>query len=190
MALKKHLVDLNLGYTTLEWNTICGMLDATYFCYKKENRMGGSELYKKELLKKIKDFSNKEMLTPKFLNMPNNENMLMGIKIAFLLLFNKEFEYPFNNILKSKTFNKLKEECFMENSELGEGVHIGDEYFYGFIRALWGWDKMDQNYKWAGFINKKAKESTYDEINNNWRHIGNWRDFVSNIQMNRIYTDE
>ena len=212
--LKKHLANLNLGYTNLEWNAICGMLDATFFCYDR-NGLNGSMSYKhnikKILLKWIRDYGTKEMLTPRFLNMFNNKDKVMEFKKDVLLFFYKAFDFQDrgawltrNNIFKLENkdsldalcaehpmLNHLKEEWFVERSEeLGEGVCFGDEYFYGFIRALWGWIKMDEDWKWVGFRNREAQIARYNSDTDEFDYFENWRDFTSDIKVNRLNTDE
>lgn len=212
--LKKHLVNLNLGYTNLEWNAICGILDATFFCYDR-SRLSGSMSHKhnikKILLKWIRDYETKEMLTPRFLNMFNNKDKVMEFKKDVLLFFYKAFDFQDrgawltrNNIFKLENkdsldalcaehpmLNHLKEEWFVERSEeLGEGVCFGDEYFYGFIRALWGWIKMDEDWKWVGFRNREAQIVHYNSDTDESDYFENWRDFTSDIKVNRLNTDE
>ena len=212
--LKKHLVNLNLGYTNLEWNAICGMLDATFFCYDR-NGLNGSMSYKhnikKILLKWVRNYGTKEMLTPRFLNMFNNKDKVMEFKRDVLLFFYKAFDFQDrgawltrNNIFKLENrdnldalcaehpmLNNLKEEWLVERSEeLGDGVCFGDEYFYGFIRALWGWIKMDEDWKWVGFRNREAQIARYNSDTDEFDYHENWRDFVSDVKVNRLNTDE
>lgn len=211
--LKKHLVNLNLGYSNLEWNVICGMLDATFFCYYR-NGLGGSMSYKtnikKILLKWVKDFETKEMLTPRFLNMFNDKDKVISMKKDFLLFFYKAFDFQANgawltykNIFELKdedkwielfnkfpTLNELRKEILVEDRELGEGVCFGDEYFYGFIRCLWGWIKMDENWKWVGFKNEEPQRFIYSEDEGDWMELSDWRDFITNVKINRLNTDE
>ena len=211
--LKKHLANLNLGYTNLEWNAICGMLDATFFCYDG-NGLGGSMSYKhnikKILLKWVKDYETKEMLTPRFLNMFRNKDKVMEFKRDVLLFFYKVFDFQANgtwltrkNIFELKdedswielfsvlpALNELRRELFVEDRELGEEVCLGDEYFYGFIRALWGWIKMDENWKWVGFRNREAQIARYNSDIDEFDYFENWRDFTSDIKVNRLNTDE
>ena len=212
--LKKHLANLNLGYTNLEWNAICGILDATFFCYDG-NGLSGSMSYKhnikKILLKWIRDYGTKEMLTPRFLNMFNNKDKVMEFKQDTLLFFYKAFDFQdcgawltYMNIFKLEDrdsldtlcakhpmLNNLKEEwCVERSEELGEGVCFGDEYFYGFIRALWGWIKMDEDWKWVGFRNREAQIARYNIDTDEFDYHENWRDFTSDIKVNRLNTDE
>lgn len=212
--LKKHLANLNLGYTNLEWNAICGMLDATFFCYDR-NGLNGSMSYKhnikKILLKWIRDYGTKEMLTPRFLNMFNNKDKVMEFKKDVLLFFYKAFDFQDrgawltrNNIFKLENkdtldalcaehpmLNNLKEEWLVERSEeLGEEVCFGDEYFYGFIRCLWGWIKMDEDWKWVGFRNREAQIARYNSDTDEFDYFENWRDFTSDVKVNRLNTNE
>lgn len=211
--LKKHLVNLNLGYSNLEWNAICGMLDATFFCYNG-NGLGGSMSYKhntkKILLKWVKDYETKEMLTPRFFHMFHNNDSVMKLKKDFLLFFYKVFDFQANgtwltrkNIFELKdkdswielfsifpALNELRNELLVEDRELGEGVCFGDEYFYGFIRCLWGWIKMDENWKWVGFRNRKAQTVRYNSERDEYDYHENWRDFISDVKINRLNTDE
>ena len=211
--LKKHLVSLNLGYSNLEWNSICGMLDATFFCHYK-NGLGGSMSYKhnikKILLKWVKDYETKEMLTPRFFNIFHNNDSVMKLKKDFLLFFYKVFDFQANGIwltrknifeLKDEdswielfsmfpALNELRKELFVEDRELGEGVCLGDEYFYGFIRSLWGWIKMDENWKWVGFRNREVQIARYNIDTDEFDYHESWRDFTSDIKVNRLNTDE
>lgn len=211
--LKKYLVNLNLGYTNLEWNTICGMLDATFFCYDNSG-LGGSMSYKhnikKILLKWIKDFERNDMITPRFLNVLWGKDKVKEFKRDVLLFFYKVFDFQANgawlthkNIFELKdedkwiellsTFpalNELRKELLVEDRELGEGVCLGDEYLYGFIRALWGWIKMDENWKWVGFRNREAQITHYNSDINEFDYFENWRDFTSDVKVNRLNTDE
>lgn len=211
--LKKHLVNLNLGYTNLEWNAICGMLDATFFCYDNSG-LGGSMSYKhnikKILLKWIKDFERNDMITPRFLNVLWGKDKVKEFKRDVLLFFYKVFDFQANgawlthkNIFELKdedkwiellsTFpalNELRKELLVEDRELGEGVCLGDEYLYGFIRALWGWIKMDENWKWVGFRNREAQIAHYNSDIDEFDYFENWRDFTSDVKVNRFNTDE
>lgn len=212
--LKKHLVNLNLGYSNLEWNAICGILDATFFCYN--SGLSGSMSYKynikKILLKWIRDFGTKEMLMPRFLNMFWNKDKVREFKRDVILFFYKVFDFQANgtwlinkNIFELKDedswmklysrfpmLNELRKELLVEDSdgELGEGVCFGDEYFYGFIRSLWAWIKMDENWKWVGFRNKEAQSYVYDDGEDQWNELNDWRDYITSIKVNRIDTDE
>ena len=211
--LKKHLVNLNLGYSNLEWNAICGMLDATFFCYNNSG-LGGSMSYKhnikKILLKWIKDFERNDMITPRFLNVLWGKDKVKEFKRDVLLFFYKVFDFQANgawlthkNIFELKdedkwiellsTFpalNELRKELLVEDRELGEGVCLGDEYLYGFIRCLWGWIKMDENWKWVGFRNREAQIAHYNSDIDEFDYFENWRDFTSDVKVNRLNTDE
>lgn len=211
--LKKHLANLNLGYTNLEWNAICGMLDATFFCYYRDG-LGGSMSYKhnikKILLKWVKDYETKEMLTPRFFNMFHNNDSVMKLKKNFLLFFYKAFDFQINgvwlthkNIFELKDedswielfsmcpmIDELRKELLVEDKELGDGVCFGDEYFYGFIRCLWGWIKMDENWKWVGFRNREAQIARYNIDTDEFDYHENWREFVSDVKINRLNTNE
>lgn len=211
--LKKHLANLNLGYTNLEWNAICGMLDATFFCYNNSG-LGGSMSYKhnikKILLKWIKDFERNDMITPRFLNVLWGKDKVKEFKRDVLLFFYKVFDFQANdawlthkNIFELKdedkwiellsTFpalNELRKELLVEDRELGEGVCLGDEYLYGFIRCLWGWIKMDENWKWVGFRNREAQIAHYNSDIDEFDYFENWRDFTSDVKVNRLNTDE
>lgn len=211
--LKKHLINLNLGYSNLEWNAICGMLDATFFCYDNSG-MGGSMSYKyninKILLKWIKDFERNDMITPRFLNVFWGKDKVKKFKEDTLLFFYKAFDYQANgawltreNIFKVKDENNLMELCnsfprlyalrkelLIEDDELGSGVCLGDEYFYGFIRCLWGWIKMEENEKWVGFRNREAQIAQYNNRTDEFDYLENWRDFISDVKVNRLNTDE
>ena len=211
--LKKHLANLNLGYTNLEWNAICGMLDATFFCYNNSG-LGGSMSYKhnikKILLKWIKDFERNDMIIPRFLNVLWGKDKVKEFKRDVLLFFYKVFDFQANgawlthkNIFELKdedkwiellsTFpalNELRKELLVEDRELGEGVCLGDEYLYGFIRCLWGWIKMDENWKWVGFRNREAQIAHYNSDIDEFDYFENWRDFTSDVKVNRLNTDE
>ena len=211
--LKKHLVNLNIGYTNLEWNAICGILDATFFCYDR-NGLSGSMSYKhnikKILLKWVRDYGTKEMVMPNFLNRFLGRDKIREFKQDFLLFFYKAFDFQANgtwltreNIFelrdenswmelfnKFPMLNELRKELLVEDDELGERVCFGDEYFYGFIRCLWGWIKMDEDWKWVGFRNREAQIARYNIDTDEFDYHENWRDFTSDVKVNRLNTDE